>query len=59
MIGTPYRKNSGNTSTWFDIYTPNLDVTVFYKQSIEEKKSLLLAEIKKLEEGEQASEQSI
>jgi hypothetical protein len=36
-----------------------LDVTVFYKLSIEDKKKKILAELAALEEGEQVSEQSI
>jgi hypothetical protein len=56
MTKTKYEKRSGDSYQWFSIYKKGLYISVFYKQSIEEKKSLLLAELAALEKGEQVNE---
>lgn len=58
MMNTTFKDNSGSTHQWFEIYTGNFDVAIFYKLSNEDKKAMLLKELAALEDGGQINEQS-
>jgi hypothetical protein len=56
MTNTTFEKKFGGTTQWFKIYPGNdLEVSIFYKYSIEEEKAKLLAELAELEQGEQVN----